>query len=326
MSERVILSATQAHDLAVDALTGIGYGTDEARIVAEHVVDAALCGYEYSGLPKVLNLIEHTRARGPHRPMRVLHETPLSARLDGGNQNGMLAMRRATDMAIAKAGERGFAVVGVNNIWMSGRSAHYVERVANAGLIGLHTVASRPQVAPPGAARPAIGTNPLACGFPTEADPLVIDMGTAAFMFTDLMFRERRCEALPDGVAIDAQGRPTIDPAAARLGAVLSFGAHKGFALALAMAALGVAAGSGEDADHAGYLMIAIRPDLLLPLEAYRRELSLVIARVKSVQRLPGVAAIRIPSERAFAERRRRRLDGVEIDAAIHAALKAAAR
>jgi len=326
MAERIIIGVSEAHALAALPLVRIGYEADEAGIVADHVVDAALCGYEYSGLPKILNLVEHTRNRGLHKPMRVLHETPVSARLDGGNQNGMLAMRRATDLAIAKAGERGFAVVGVNNIWMSGRSAHYVERVANAGLIGLHTVASRPQVAPPGAARAAIGTNPIACGFPAEGDSLVIDMGTSAFMFTDLMFRERRGEALPEGVAIDADGRPTTDPAAARLGAVLSFGGHKGFALALAMAALGVAAGSGADSAHAGYLMIAMRPDLLLPLEEYRRELSLVIGRIRSVPRQPGVAAIRIPSERAFAERRRRRVEGIEIDRAVLEALQAAAQ
>ena len=322
---RVRLDVAQARQLAERVLARLGYDAGESRIVADHVVDAAVCGYEYSGLPKLLNIAEHPRMHEPRHAIRTLHETPVSARLDGGNQNGMLAMRTATGIAMDKAHANGFALVGINNLWMSGRSAHYVERIARAGLIGLHTVSSRPQVAPPGAAQAAIGTNPIAFGFPSANEPLVIDLGTSAFMFTDLMFRERRGEALPEGVAIDANGRPTTDPALARLGAVLPFGGHKGFALALAMTALGVAAGSGGDRDSAGYLVMAIRPDLLVPLADYRRELAALIDRIKGTPRQPGIDAIRIPSERAFAQRACALREGIVIDREIHEALLALA-
>ncbi len=322
-SRRVLLGADEARSLASRVLDRLGFDQEEACIVADHVVDAALCGYEYAGLPKLLNLAEHARIRQARSAISVKHETPVSARLDGGNRNGMLAMPHATDVAIEKARTKGFAVVGINNIWMSGRNAYYVERVARAGLIGLHTVSSRAQVAPPGAASAAIGTNPVAFGFPTLGDPLLIDLGTSAFMFSDLMFRERRGEPLPAGVAIDADGRPTTDAALARLGAVLPLGGHKGFALAVALAALGVAAGSGDDPDHAGYLVMAIRPDLLAPLEQYRRDLSGLIARIKATPRRAGVESIRIPSERAFRERARALREGVEIDRDVHEALLA---
>ena len=325
-NDRILLGVDEAHALARKALLALGFEDDEASIVADHVVDAALCGYEYSGLPKILNLAEHPGMRQPRRAMRTLHETPVSARLDGGNTNGMLAMLRATDIAIEKAAVSGFGVVGINNIWMSGRSAHYVERVARAGLVGLHTISSRAQVAPPGAARPAIGTNPIAFGFPTEGEPLVIDFGTSAFMFTDLMFRERRGEPLPEGVAIDAGGEPTRDPAAARVGAVLSLGGHKGFALGLAMTALGVLAGSADDPDRAGYLIIAMRPDLLLPLDHFRRDVTAMVERIKAAPRQSGVDEIRIPSERASREREQRLRDGIVIDRAIYEALQAIAR
>jgi len=325
-NDRISLSVDEAHALARHALMSLDFNADEASIVADHVVDAALCGYEYSGLPKILNLAEHPAMHQPRRAIRTLHETPASARLDGGNTNGMLAMRRATDIAIDKARGNGFGVVGINNIWMSGRSAHYVERIARAGLVGMHTIGSRAQVAPPGAAGPAIGTNPIAFGFPTARDPLVVDFGTSAFMFTDLMFRERRGEMLPEGVAIDAHGAPTRDPSAARSGAVLPFGGHKGFALGLAMTALAVLAGSADDPDRSGYLVIAIRPDLLIPLDDFRRDVSALIERIKSTPRQPGVDEIRIPSERASRERRRRLRDGIVIDRAIHDALQAMAR
>ena len=320
--DRVRLSADEAQTLAQNALRTIGYDAEEARIIADHVVDAALCGYEYSGLPKILNVAEHSQLRRPRRPLRAIHETPVSALLDGGNNNGMVAMYRATQTAIDKAGKHGFAVVGVNNSWVSGRSAHYVEMAARAGLIGIHSVSSRIHVAAPGSSGAATGTNPIAFGFPTLEEPFVIDLGASAFMGTDLIFQERRKAVLPEGVAIDAQGRPTRDPS--QVHAILPFGGYKGFALALAMQALGVLAGSGLGDDKTyGYLIMAIKPDLLLPLDDYRRHMSEMLASVKATPRQPGVDEIRLPSERAFRERARSLRDGIVIDRIIYDALLA---
>jgi len=320
--DRARLSAAEAQTLAEYALKRIGYDADEARIIADHVIDAALCGYEYSGLPKILNVAEHRQLKQPRRPMRALRETPVSALFDGGNNNGMVAMYRVTQIAIAKAREHGFAVVGVNNSWVSGRSAHYVEMAARAGLIGIHSVSSRIHVSAPGAAGPATGTNPIAFGFPTSNEPLLIDMGSAAFMGTDLIFQERRSAVLPEGVAMDAQGRPTRDPA--QVHAILPFGGYKGFALGLAMQALGVLAGSGLSYDKTyGYLIMAIKPDLLLPLEDYRRDMSEMLARVKATPRQPGIDEIRLPGERSFRERARHLEEGIEIDRKIYDALMA---
>jgi LDH2 family malate/lactate/ureidoglycolate dehydrogenase len=308
--------------LSEEVLRKVGYDAEEARIIADHVVDAAMCGYEYSGLPKILNVAEHRQLKQPRRPLRAIRETPLSTLFDGGNNNGMVTMYRATQVAIAKARERGFAVVGVNNSWVSGRSAHYVEMVARAGMIGIHSVSSRVHVAAPGSSGPATGTNPIAFGFPTAEEPFVIDLGAAAFMGTDLIFQERRNAVLPEGVAIDAQGRPTRDPA--QVHAILPFGGYKGFALALAMQALGVLAGSGLGDDKTyGYLIMAIQPGLMLPLEDFQRDMSAMLARVKAAPRQPGVDEIRTPGERASRERARNLKDGIEIDRKIYAALLA---
>ncbi len=311
-TERVHLSLAAARALAERAMRGIGYEPEEARILADHVIDAALCGYEYSGLAKLLNVADHPRFKAGHRPMRALKETSVSVLFDGGNQSGMLAMYYATRAVIERAQAHGMALVGVNNIWMSGRSAYYVERVARAGLVGIHTVAAPPLVAPLGGARAALGTNPIAFGFPMEGDPLVIDLGTSAFMGTDLQFRQRLGIPLPEGVAIDEHGRPTTDAGAARRGAILPFGGHKGYALALAMHALGVSA---------EYLFIAFKPDLFAPLEDYRRALAAEIAVIKATPRRDGVDEIRIPGERAYRDRARLAREGLEIDRRIHDAL-----
>jgi len=316
---RVRLSVAEARALAERAMRGIGYDAEEAWILADHVLDAALCGYEYSGLPKLLNVAEYPRFQAPRRPMRVVKETSVSVLFDGGNQSGMLGMYYATRAAIERADAHGLALVGVSNIWMSGRSAYYVEMAARAGLVAIHTVAAPPSVAPLGGARPALGTNPIAFGFPLDGDPLVIDLGTSAFMGTDLQFRARLGTPLPEGVALDAGGRPTTDAAAARRGALLPFGGHKGYALALAMHALGVLCGDTDQ--RAGYLVIAFKPDLFMPLEDYRRELADEIARIKATPRQDGVEEIRLPGERAYRERARLTREGIEIDRRIHDAL-----
>ena len=82
---RVHLSVADARDLAEGALRGIGFDHDEARIVADHVIDAASCGYEYSGLAKILNIVDSEHFKLPRRPMKVLRETDVSIAFDGGN-------------------------------------------------------------------------------------------------------------------------------------------------------------------------------------------------------------------------------------------------
>src|SRR5271166_912955 len=322
--DRIHLRVDEAHEHSERALRGIGYDPEEARILADHMIDAALCGYEYSGLAKILNIPEHRRFKLPRHRMKAIRETEVSALYDGGNNVGMLAMYYATRAAIEKAEQRGFSVVGVTNSWMSGRSAYYCEMIAKADLVGIHTASSARSVAPFGGARAALGTNPIAFGMPSSQGPVVFDMGTSAFMGTELALRERLGQLLPEGVAIDSAGRPTRDPSAARQGALLPFGGYKGYGLGFIVQALGVLAGSAiaPDGDD-GYLFVVFRPDLLIPLDQFKREVTLLVDRIKSTPRAPGAEEIRIPGERAFKSRERLLREGIEVDRLVYDALAA---
>ena len=321
---KVRLQVPEAREIAERALQRIGLAADEASIVGEHVIDAALCGYEYSGLAKILNVVESPRFKQPRRPISVLRETDISTLYDGGNNVGMLAVYQAALGAIEKAQARGMALVGITNTWMSGRSAHFVEKIARADLVGIHTVSCSRLVAPLGGIEAIFGTNPIAFGLPSADGPIVFDMGTSAFMMTELMLRERLGESLPEGVALDRDGKPTTDPKAARRGALLPFGGHKGFGLAFIMQALGLLAGSQLDPEHDnGYLFVVFKPDLLMSGEEFKRELSAFVDRVKAAPRQPGVDEIRIPSERAFRSRAKALREGIEVDRAVLDALQA---
>jgi LDH2 family malate/lactate/ureidoglycolate dehydrogenase len=326
MSERIHLSVAEGRALGEAAMRGAGYDADDARILTDHVLDAALCGYEYSGLPKLLNVVDHAEFKLPRRSIAVVRETGPTALLDGGNNTGMVAAYRASEATITRAEAHGLAIVCMGNTWMTGRSAYYCEMIARAGLVAIHTVASPPAVAPFGGVKAALGTNPIAFGFPTEGDPLVIDMGTSAFMGTDLQFRVRMGTPIPEGVALGPNGAPTTNAALARQGTLLPFGGpeggYKGFGLALAMDALGaLAAVAQSDGSVSGYVFIAFRPDLFMPADEYRRDVSRRIAAIKATPRQAGVAEIRIPGERSYATRARLMREGIEIDKKIYDAL-----
>ena len=203
---RISLSVANARDLAEGALRGVGYHDDEARIIADHVIDAALCNYEYSGLAKILNIPESEHFKLQRRPIKVLRETDVSLTFDGGNNVGMLALFHAAEATIKKAAAHGIALVSVTDAWMSGRSAYYVEMIANAGLVAIHTAASSRLVAPPGGIEAVLGTNPIASAVPSSCGPIVLDMGTSAYMMTEVTLRERLAELLPEGVAIGPGG------------------------------------------------------------------------------------------------------------------------
>jgi LDH2 family malate/lactate/ureidoglycolate dehydrogenase len=322
-NERIHLTVDEARALGEAAMRGAGLDDEDARILTDHVLDAALSGYEYSGLPKLLNVVDYPNFRQPRHPVDVVRETGATALLDGGNTTGMIAAYRASEATIRRAHAHGLAVVCLGNTGMTGRSAYYCEMIARAGLVVLHTVASPPAVAPFGGTRPALGTNPIAFGFPTDSDPLVIDMGTSAFMGTDLQFRARLGTPLPTGVALGPDGQPTTDAVTAEQGALLPFGGpaagYKGFGLALATDALGALTAGIRPADAAsGYMFFAFKPDLFLSPDAYRHEVSRRITTIKATPRQVGGAEIRIPGERSYATRARLVREGIEIDRRIH--------
>jgi LDH2 family malate/lactate/ureidoglycolate dehydrogenase len=258
--------------------------------------------------------------------LHILHETAVSALYDGGNNVGMVAMYHAARAAIDKAAAHGISIVGVTDSWMSGRSAYFVEMIARADLVAIHTASSGSAVAPYGGMRPVLGTNPIAFALPGADGPLVLDMGTSAFMGTELQLRARLAQELPEGVAIDRDGQPTRDADEARRGALLPFGGHKGFGLGLIVQAFGLLGGAALMPGHDdGYVFIAFRPDLLVPLDELKRELAALITRVKAVPCQPGFAEIRIPGEQSARNRECLAREGLDIDRLVFERLNALA-
>ncbi len=328
-ADTVTLSAEEARSLAARVVRRAGYSDEEAGVIATSLLDAELCGYPALGLARSITMAEDARTKAPRKAVTIVHETPVSAQIDGGGYAGVYSLNRAVEVAIKKARDKGFAIVGLHNSYFSGRNAYYVEAIARAGFVAIHTASSEPYVAPLGGKECAFGTNPIAIGLPGEPDPYIFDMGTSAITHGEVVLASRLGALLPPGVAIDAAGLPTQDAAAALKGAILPFGgtqAHKGYGLAFMIQALGLLGGPGRTegrARHFGFVFIVFDPALLMPAAQFRAQLAELIATVKATPRQPGVEAIRIPSERAFAERKRRLREGVVLERRLHQRLLA---
>jgi LDH2 family malate/lactate/ureidoglycolate dehydrogenase len=155
---------------------------------------------------------------------------------------------------------------------------------------------------------------------------VIFDIGTASLMWGEVLLAAETGEPLPDGVAVDADGNPTTDGRAAAKGGVAAFGGHKGYGLAFAIQALGLLAGAalprGKAQDY-GFLFFVVDPGAMLPGNPFAAQMAALVKAVQATPRRPGVDEIRIPSQRAFRERERRRAEGILVDRAVIDALRA---
>jgi len=239
--------------------------------------------------------------------IEIEKDTKISALVNGHKNHAMVVVNYAVDLAIKKAQEHGIGLVGVNHInTSSGAIGHYAKRIAKKNMIGFVFAGSSETVAAQGSYEPIFGTNPLALGVPTENEPLVLDMATAAMAYYGVIEANTAGRKLPEGIAYDKEGNLTTDPAKALDGALRTFDkGHKGFGLSMMVQILtgplvgGSFTGIGDVANNwSGHLVLAIDPDLLGGLNAVRAGVTQMIEKVKATKKLPDVKEILVPSER----------------------------
>ncbi|KRF22401.1 Ldh family oxidoreductase [Phycicoccus sp. Soil802] len=315
---------SEAFDLAVEVLRGGGLSRQGAEVVAAHLVDAHCTGHTFAGLPRIPTLLEGIGelTGGVLEDPEVIRETATTAWVDGKGSLGYIACQKAIELGIAKGRDQPVVIVGACNAYYSGRLGYYAEQAARAGHVVIHTNSSSAAVAAPGGTRPVLGTNPFCISFPTNQGELTVDFSTAAITEGAVRLAAATGEELPPGAAIDGLGRETSDPQAALAGAILPWGGHKGFALSMAVAALGVLAGGAalpnEAANH-GYIFVLVRADTFLAPGEFQDRLDLLIDYLRD-----GAASVRIPGEQSSKRRDRARSEGfVEVPDEVLGELRA---
>lgn len=321
------LAIAEARALIEAAMAAVGYDATEAALVADHLMDCELRGLGYGGLARALSVVERIRNTAtPRRPISVLQETPFSASLDGGDTVGHVVGYRATEIAIAKARQTGVAVVGASKTWYTGMYSYYLERITAAGLAGFIAGSGTQLVAPHGGTEGRFGTNPIAFGFPTAAEPVIWDIGTADVMIGEVALKARLGEPLPEGQAFDAEGRPTRDAAAALRGAFTVWGGHKGSGLAMMVQILAMMTGqvpSPAPQRDSGIFILAVNPGLFTSAEEFRQRAAEYVQSVRDTRPLDPARPVRAPFDRSRAERARRLAEGtIEVADKVVAGLR----
>ncbi len=317
-------------DVARRAIAKQGFDEADTEIILEIIMYAQLRGNNQN----VIKLLGPGMPANPEAGrISIARETKLSALLDGGWNQGMVVMSRSCEIAIEKAKEHGFGIVGTRRTNSpTGAIGYYARRIADEGLLGFVFSGSPELMAVYGSYEAFLGTNPLAIGIPTAGKAIVLDMATAAIAWYGIHLANAEGKPIPEGVAYDKEGQFTTDPAQALAGAIKAFGGFKGAALALIVEILTrplVGATRDDDGRKSdwGNLIFAIDPELLAEdLESFQSGVGELIERVKALKRLPGVDEIPIPGERGDKHFEHVTAAGeIELDDKLWRALKAVA-
>lgn len=233
-----VVRARELKGFIADVLVAMGAPAEDAPSIADAYVTADLYGLASHGVMRVLRIQDGIDA-GTHVPANrpeIVRETDGTALVNGNSALGVAVGLFAMRLAIEKARTIGIGCVGAFNSNHFGMAGYYVRIAAAERMIGFTFCNAAPGVAAFGGRRAVLGTNPIAIGAPTSGSPFVLDLSPAAVVRGKALEAQRRGEQLPEGTAVDSEGRPTTDPTAALNGAFLPYGgpqAYKTFGLAV---------------------------------------------------------------------------------------------
>lgn len=316
-----------------------GSSPEEAAVVAANLVESDAKGHASHGVCQIAVYMTSLE-RGyltPNRHARVLRDEPPFLMVDGDVGYGQVIAREATDLAIERArGGSGATILALRNAHHIGRVGAYGEQCIAAGLIGLFfvNVVSRPLAAPHGGARPRLGTNPICIAVPETPQhaPVLLDFATSAVAANKCRVAASKGEPVADGLLIGPDGQPTTDPGVMfrdPTGAILPFGGHKGYGLALACEILAGTIAAGLPA----------LPENLRPGRVVNNALAFILdpARVagpgwqtltdavldymEDTPPAPGADRVRIPGEPEREHAARAAVEGIALDPDTLAAL-----
>jgi hydroxycarboxylate dehydrogenase B len=249
------LNASKLAQFVAAIMGAAGCGEGEAATIARRLVDSNLVGHDSHGVlrvPKYLDWIKDGTLR-PNTAPTLVFDSDTIAIVDGNRGFGQVTGEFATRLGIAKAREKGIAMIGLRNCGHLGRVGDWADMAAEAGQVSLHflNTSGAQRVAPFGGTDRRLSTNPITIGVPVaDADPVVLDVTTSMVAEGKLMVALNKGERVPEGWIIDKDGAPTTNPKDFYDGgALLTVGAHKGSGLSMVTDLLAGAVSTGKSSD-----------------------------------------------------------------------------
>ena len=331
MTDTLTLSLDDARTLAENACRKRGASADVAAVLADATVEAEAGGNTAVGFAHLLDYLDALatgRISGDAEPA-FDHPAPAVIRADARRGVAQLGFARARADMAERARRFGLALFLQRGSYTTGELGWYVRALAGEGLVGFAVTNGPALMRPPGATRSVYCTNPVAFAVPgTDGPCLLLDQSSSATAFVALRQAAQEGRSIPEGWAVDENGRPTTDAAAGLRGALLTFGGERGanIALMVEMLAGGIAGGAwgldapafdgGAESPDAGLLVLAIAPDVLGDGVAARM--------AAHIDRL-ACEGVHVPGRRKGAAHVRAASEGLRIDAAVVAAVRACA-
>ena len=337
-----ILTAQQLRDVVYEILVAAGATEDTADTVAVHLADANLTGHDSHGLiriPDYVERIEEGRV-DPKAEPTIAFEHKAVASVDGHGVFGQVGAKFATETAIRLAREYGIGMVTMFNIAHSGRFGTYPEMAARQGMaaimFGGNQLDNDYGVAPYGGTRGRLGTNPFSMAFPHSGGRVILlDFATSETAVGKVRVYQARSQSLPGEWLLDSEGRPSSNPEDYfNDGTILPLGGlstgHKGFALSMFMFLIGRTLGQDSPISFEGQgrsvgdsTIIVIDVSRLREGDGLAKDVESVIDYTKDTPLMPGFDEILYPGEKEARTRKERQANGVEVEDATWARVRA---
>ncbi len=206
-------SFEQLNKFCCDAFMKFGFTADEAAKITDVLLLSDVYGIESHGMQRLVRYhkgIEKGLIHIDAKP-EIVFETPVSAVIDGHDGMGQLISIEAMNLAIEKAKKTGMAVVSVKNSNHFGIAGYYAKMACDQGLVGFAMTNSEAIMVPTYARKAMLGSNPIAISMPAEPYPFFFDSSTTVVTRGKLEIYNKLSKPLPDGWALDENGKPCSD-------------------------------------------------------------------------------------------------------------------
>ena len=324
----VRVDAQALRDFGAACYRALGVPEDAAWLLADTLVQADLWGHPSHGVMRLFWYGQRIETGAMRADVRLPPDPapPALGLIDGQDGIGQVVALAAMDQAVRAAKSHGIGAVAVRNSGHFGTAMYFTRRAAEAGCIGFLSTNASPAMAPWGGREKRIGNNPFSWSAPAGRHaPMMVDMANTAVARGKLYVAKTHGAAIPEGWAIDAEGRATTDPAAGIAGTILPMAGHKGYAMTVAMEVLsGLLSGSAFAPDvvgpympqgrsGAGHFAMAVDIAHLRPLAGFEADMERLISTLKTAPRAPGVDEIFYPGEIEARHDIRARREGVAL-------------
>lgn len=335
----------QLFSFALKIFSAMGVPAADAELATTVLLSADLRGVDSHGIARLSGYVRLWRAGriNPEPQVRIVHESPSTATVDGDAGLGLVVAPRAMQIAIDKARNAGSGWVSVRNSNHFGIAGYHAMRALEADMIGMAMTNASPLVAPVFSSERMLGTNPIAVAIPAgKQPPFVADFATTTVANGKLEILSRQGKQAPVGWIQDKEGRPATAPDELKRGGALlplggdrEHGAHKGYCLG-AIVDIFSAVFSGanygpwappfvsflplpEDpvGEGLGHFFGAMRIDGFRPREAFLADMDRWITRFREARPAEGQEAVLIPGDPERLAETERRKNGIPLLAAV---------